>query len=104
MLDLEEKELKRLGKRDKIVEKFERKLNELNDWDKFKSDMSMEEKQRLVQNTELYHAEKKAMETGRKEQQMEIAKRLLSMDMPLEDIEKITELPVEELQEIVNDG
>lgn len=92
MLDLPEEELRKLGRRDKVVEEFTNKISDLNNLDRFQSDMSMEEKERLVYNTKIYYAQK--------ESKMEMAKELFDMKMPVEDILKVTKLPREEIENL----
>jgi len=111
MLDLDGKELDKLKKGDDLVEKFQKKLCELNDWDRFKSDMTMEEKEKMVANTKIYNAEKKGLEdgkklgleVGKKENQIEIVKNLKAKNMDLQFISEITGLSIDEIKNIVKD-
>ena len=46
--------------------------------------------------------EEKAMEKGELNKSINIAKKLLEVNMPVEQIAQITELPVEEIQKLID--
>ena len=78
--------------------------------------MSEEEDKKKIQNSLLSEAKEEGMEQGytsgisdgisegENKKSIEIAKNLLSMNMPLEDISKATGLSIEEIKKISNDN
>ena len=95
MLDLDKKELKNMPK-DKIVDKYITNLTIVNDNPEFQKYMSEEEDKKKIQNSLLSEAK----EEGISQEKVSIAKNLLSMNMPLEDISKATGLSIENLNEL----
>ena len=95
MLDLDKKELKSMPK-DKIVDKYITNVTIVNDDPEFQKYMSEEEDKKKIQNSLLSEAK----EEGISQEKSSIAKNLLSMNMPLEDISKATGLPIEEINKI----
>jgi len=108
MLDLPKNELENFKGDDEIVAEFKSKIFHLNENERFQNDMTKEEEEALVINTgkALAFEEGEAsgmvigMEQGEKKKQLEIAKKLISMDMPLEQISITTELSLEEIQSL----
>ena len=113
MLDLDKKELKSMPK-DKIVDKYITNVTIVNDDPEFQKYMSEEEDKRKIQNSLLSEAKEEGIEQGYtsgindgiskgvSQEKVNIAKNLLSMNMPLEDISKATSLSVEEIKKISN--
>ena len=113
MLDLDKKELKNMPK-DKIVDKYITNVTIVNDDPEFQKYMSEEEDKRKIQNSLLSEAKEEGIEQGYtsgindgiskgvSQEKVNIAKNLLSMNMPLEDISKATSLSVEEIKKISN--
>ena len=111
MLDLDKKELKNMPK-DKIVDKYITNVTIVNDDPEFQKYMSEEEDKKKIQNSLLSEAKEEGMEQGytsgisdgisegENKKSIEIAKNLLSMNMPLEDISKATGLSIEEINKI----
>ena len=95
MLDLDKKELKNMPK-DKIVDKYIANVTIVNDDPEFQKYMSEEEDKKKIQNSLLSEAK----EEGISQEKVSIAKNLLSMNMPLEDISKATGLSIENLNEL----
>ena len=95
MLDLDKKELKNMPK-DKIVDKYITNVTIVNDNPEFQKYMSEEEDKKKIQNSLLSEAK----EEGISQEKVSIAKNLLSMNMPLEDISKATGLSIENLNEL----
>lgn len=60
----------------------------------------LEEKWEIDRNSELSYAQTKGKEEGIKGNQIETAKRMLKENMPIEMIEKITQLEKEEIEQI----
>ena len=97
MLDLEKDDLDKISNGDDFVKAYEDKVTELNNQETFRSFMSYEEDQRLIQNTEKHMA----YEEGTKQEKIEIAKNLLSLrTLSIEDISKATGLDKNTLQKL----
>ena len=98
MLNLDKKELEAMpkDKRDKIVDKYITNVTIVNDNPEFQKYMSEEEDKKKIQNSLLSEAK----EEGISQEKSSIAKNLLSMNMPLEDISKATGLSIEEINKI----
>ena len=115
MLDLDKKELKNMPK-DKIVDKYITNVTIVNDDPEFQKYMSEEEDKKKIQNSLLSEAKEEGISQGisqgytsgindgiskgENKKSIEIAKNLLSMNMPLEDISKVTGLSIEEIKKI----
>ena len=91
MLDLDKKELKNMPK-DKIVDKYITNVTIVNDDPEFQKYMSEEEDKKKIQNSLLSEAKEEGIS--------QVAKNLLSMNMPLGDISKATGLSIENLNEL----
>ena len=106
MLDLDKKELKNMPK-DKIVDKYITNVTIVNDNPEFQKYMSEEEDKKKIQNSLLSEARENGINDGiskgENKKSIEIAKNLLSMNMPLEDISKATGLSVEEISKLKNE-
>ena len=97
MLDLEKNDLDKISNGDDFVEAYEDKVTDLNNQETFRSFMSYEEDQELIQNTE----KAMAYEEGMKQNKLEIAKNLLSLGtLSIEDISKATGLDTNTLQKL----
>ena len=119
MLDLDKKELKNMPK-DKIVDKYITNVTIVNNDPEFQKYMSEEEDKRKIQNSLLSEAKEEGISQGieqgytsgindgiskgENKKSIEIAKNLLSMNMPLEDISKATVLSIEEINKISNES
>ena len=108
MLDLNEGELKKMPKSDKISEKYVESVTILNNDPFFQEYMSQEEDQRKMQNSLIREAEDSGYEKGIKlgeekleKEKIDIAKRLFKMHMNKEDIIKATGLTTEEINKII---
>ena len=91
MLDLDKKELENIPK-DKIVDKYITNVTIVNDDPEFQKYMSEEEDKKKIQNSLLSEAKEEGIS--------QVAKNLLSMNMPIEDISKATGLTIKELKEL----
>ena len=91
MLDLDKKELENMPK-DKIVDKYITNVTIVNDDPEFQKYMSEEEDKRKIQNSLLSEAKEEGIS--------QVAKNLLSMNMPLGDISKATGIAIENLTEL----
>ena len=113
MLDLNEGELKKMPKSDKISEKYVESVTIVNNDPFFQEYMSHEEDQRKMQNSLIREAEdsgyekgiklgeEKGLKLGEEKGKIDIAKRLLNMHMNKEDIIKATGLTPEEINKII---
>ena len=108
MLDLNEGELKKMPKSDKISEKYIESVTIVNNDPFFQEYMSHEEDQRKMQNSLIREAEDSGYEKGIKlgeekleKEKIDIAKRLFKMHMNKEDIIKATGLTTEEINKII---
>ena len=78
--------------KDKIVDKYITNVTIVNDDPEFQKYMSEEEDKRKIQNSLLSEAKEEGIS--------QVAKNLLSMNMPIEDISKATGLSIENLNEL----
>ena len=105
MLDLNEGELKKMPKSDKISEKYVESVTILNNDPFFQEYMSQEEDQRKMQNSLIREAEdtgyEKGIKLGEEKGKIDIAKRLLNMHINKEDIIKATGLTPEEIKKLL---
>ena len=105
MLDLDKKELKNMPK-DKIVDKYITNVTIVNDDPEFQKYMSEEENKKKIQNSLLSEARENGINDGISkgvsQEKVSIAKNLLSMNKPIEDISKATGLSVEEINKLRN--
>ena len=112
MLDLNEGELKKMPKSDKISEKYVESVTIVNNDPFFQEYMSHEEDQRKMQNSLIREAEDSGYEKGIKlgeekglklleKEKIDIAKRLLNMHINKEDIIKATGLTPEEIKKLL---
>ncbi len=113
MLDLNEGELKKMPKSDKISEKYVESVTIVNNDPFFQEYMSHEEDQRKMQNSLIREAEdsgyekgiklgeEKGLKLGEEKEKIDIAKRLLNMHINKEDIIKATGLTPEEINKII---
>ena len=78
--------------KDKIVDKYITNVTIVNDDPEFQKYMSEEEDKKKIQNSLLSEAKEEGIS--------QVAKNLLSMNMPIEDISKATGLSIENLNEL----
>ena len=109
MLDLDKKELENMPK-DKIVDKYITNVTIVNNDPEFQKYMSEEEDKRKIQNSLLSEAKEEGISQGYtsgindgiskgvSQEKVNIAKNLLSMNMPIEDISKATGLSTNEIK------
>lgn len=96
MLDLKTNDLRKLSKGDDFVKEFEEKITDLNERETFQSAMTYEEDQKLILNTE----KRISFNEGKEEERQEIAKNLLSLNFPIENISQATGLSIEEIEKL----
>ena len=112
MLDLEERELKKISKKDRMVERYMEDLVKVNSNPEFQAFMTYEEDQEKIYNSRMKASLKKGLEQGKKEgieqgieqgeyqKSIEIARNLKKMGMELDKISDATNLSIEKLNEI----
>lgn len=107
MLDLNEEELKKI-KGDKVVSKYMREINKLNNDSEFVEYMSAEEDARKIYNSRMYDAREKGfkqgydegIEQGIEKNKIEIAKNLLDNNVDINVISLSTGLSQEEIKNL----
>ena len=112
MLDLNEGELKKMPKSDKISEKYVESVTKVNNDPFFQEYMSHEEDQRKMQNSLIKEAEdtgyekgiKLGKEKGKEQEKIDIAKSLIKSNMSLEEISKHTKIDIKELKKLANNN
>lgn len=98
MMDLNLKELELLSKEDKLVNKYMNNLEKLNEDVEFREYMTKEEDARKCYNSDI----RIATEKGKKENSIEVAKKMLMKDKSIEEIAEFTNLSLEEVQKLKN--
>lgn len=107
MLDLNEEELKKI-KGDKVVSKYMKEINKLNNDSEFVEYMSAEEDARKIYNSRMYDAREKGfkqgydegIEQGIEQNKIEIAKNLLNNNVDINIISLSTGLSQEEIKNL----
>ena len=83
--------------RGKIMEKFKKKLSA----EEFAEILfDPEEDQEMILNSERLEGIEEGIESGKKEEKLEIAKKMLAMGTSIENIAKVTDLSIEEIQNL----
>ena len=104
MLDLEKNDLDEMSNGDDFVEAYEDKVTDLNNQETFRSFMTYEEDQRLIQNTEKKMAYDEGISQGIsqeiEQEKLEIAKNMLKDTQDYELISKYTGLDTNTLQKL----
>ena len=111
MLDLNEGELKKMPKSDKISEKYIESVTKVNNDPFFQEYMSQEEDQRKMQNSLIREAEDTGYEKGIKfgeekglklleKEKIDIAKSLIQSGMSLEDVSRHTKIDISKLKKM----
>ena len=112
MLDLNEGELKKMPKSDKISEKYVESVTILNNDPFFQEYMSHEEDQRKMQNSLIREAEdtgyekgiklgeEKGLKLGQEQEKIKTIKNMLNEEIAINAISKITNLSIEKINEI----
>ena len=112
MLDLNEGELKKMPKSDKISEKYIESVTIVNNDPFFQEYMSHEEDQRKMQNSLIREAEdsgyekgiklgeEKGLKLGEEKGKIDIAKSLIKSGMSLEEVSKHTKIDISKLKKM----
>lgn len=103
--------LKEISKGDKIMDKIYKRLDKLSEDEALSLLYDEKEREEEKRIAEIEYAEEhglnkgisKGIEQGISSEKVNIAKNLLSMNMPVEDISKATELSVEEINKLKNE-
>ena len=96
MLDLEKDDLEKMSNGDDFVEAYEDKVTDLNNQETFRSFMTYEEDQELIQNTE----KAMAYEEGVEKRNIEIAKNMLAKKMDISTVSELTGLDIDTLEKL----
>ena len=96
MLDLNQNDLDEMSNGDDLVKEYEDKVKDLNNQETFRSFMTYEEDQRLIQNTE----KKMAYNEDSQNKQIEIAKNMLKEKLDIATISRMTGLDADTLEKL----
>ena len=97
MFDLDKDDLKTLSNGDDFVAKYTDELTKLNDNDEFQSWMTYEEDQQMILNTEKKMSYNEGLEKGQNDSKLEIAKKMLNDNIPVNKIMTFTDLSKDEI-------
>ena len=100
MLDLEKNDLDEMSNGDDFVEAYEDKVTDLNNQETFRSFMTYEEDQRLIQNTEKKMAYEDGISQGIEQEKLEIAKNMLKEKLDIATISRMTGLDADTLEKL----
>ena len=104
MLDLEKNDLEKMSNGDDFVEAYEDKVTDLNNQETFRSFMTYEEDQRLIQNTEKKMAYdegiSQGISQGVEQRNVEIAKNMLAKKMDISIVSELTGLDADTLEKL----
>ena len=98
MLGLEGKGLEEISKGDKMMEKFKENVEKLNEDEELEFLLTEEEDYEKLKNTLLGEAK----DQGKKEEKIDIAKKLFNLNISINDIIKATGLTKEEILALKN--
>ena len=108
MLNLEKEELEKLSKKDKVVIKYMKEIERVNENPKFREYMSAEEDNKKIENSLKREWMEEGLKEGIKEgsykRNIEIAKSLLKNKVDIEIITSSTGLSIEELEKLKMEG
>ncbi len=104
MLDLQKEELEKLAREDKEIRLFMEELERVNKDPEFRIYITEEEDKEFIRNTELKQVKKEGISQGilqgEKQTSIEIAKKLIALNMPIEQIMDVTKLSEEEIEKL----
>ena len=103
MLDLNEKELEELKEivgRDEIIIEYTKRVTELNDEERYRPWLSMEERQEVTENMIRQEAMKKGEAKGERREKNNVAKRMLQNNETISYISEITGLSEKTIQRL----
>ena len=104
MIGEERKNLEKLSKENRVVNKYMEELDKINKDPVFRWSISYEQDQKMIMNSEKRIAREEGHEEGIKEGQeqnkIEIAKKMLSDNINIDNISKYTGLSLKEIEEL----
>ena len=103
MLDLNEKELEELKEivgRDEIIMEYTKRVTELNDEERYRPWLSMEEKQEVTENMIRQEAMKKGEAKGERREKTNVARNMLRENMDISTITRVTGLSEKAIQRL----
>ena len=116
MLDLEKNDLDKMSNGDDLVKEYEDKVTDLNNQETFRSFMTYEEDQRLIQNTEkkmaydegisqgieqgISQGIEQGISQGIEQEKLEIAKNMLAKKMDISIVSELTGLDADTLEKL----
>jgi len=104
MLNANKKDLSKLSKGDKLMEKFKEEVENLNEDPLFQDWMTEEEDAIKVRNTLILEAQQLALEQGleqgQKQEKIKIARNMLTKGIDIKMISEITNLSVDEVESL----
>ena len=107
MLDLNQNDLDEMSNGDDLVKEYEDKVTDLNNQETFRSFMTYEEDQRLIQNTEKKMAYdegiSQGISQGVEQRNVEIAKNMLKEKLDIATISRMTGLDTSTLEKLSNE-
>lgn len=102
MLDCGPEDLKILSEGDELVKEFADNIIKLNTNKKFRQLMTVEEDAAKLDRTMMNKARREGLEEGQTIGQAEIIQSFLDSGMSIEEVSKITKMPVEEIEQKLN--
>ena len=111
MLDLDQNDLDEMSNGDDFVKEYEDKVTDLNNQETFRSFMTYEEDQKLIQNTEKKMAYEDGISQGIEQgisqeieqEKLEIAKNMLKEKLDIATISRMTGLDTSTLEKLSNE-
>ncbi len=108
MLDLDQNDLDEMSNGDDLVKEYEDKVTDLNNQETFRSFMTYEEDQRLIQNTEkkmayedgISQGIEQGISQGVEQRNVEIAKNMLKEKLDIATISRMTGLDTGTLEKL----
>ena len=100
ILDFNKEELKKIGKGDKYMSEFKKKIESLNDNREYKEFLTAEEDMKKTNNTFKEIGRREGFEDGKVLEKIEIAKKLLNKNMDIKEIAEVTGLSLEKIQKL----
>ena len=116
MLDLNQNDLDEMSNGDDLVKEYEDKVTDLNNQETFRSFMTYEEDQRLIQNTEkkmaydegisqgieqgISQGIEQGISQGIEQEKLEIAKNMLAKKMDISIVSELTGLDADTLEKL----
>ena len=100
ILDFNKEELKKIGKGDKYMSEFKKKIESLNDNREYKEFLTAEEDMKKTNNTFKEIGRREGLEDGKVLEKIEIAKKMFKENIDEQIISKVTGLSLEKIQEL----